>query len=54
MECFYLRRERRKDFFMLAFYVDDFFLTSNSTELLANIKRGMKENNKMSDLGTLS
>ena len=39
---------------IIALYVDDLILTSNSSDLLSKVKVALKENYKMTDLGELS
>jgi hypothetical protein len=39
---------------IIALYVDDLMLTSNSSDLLSKVKVALKQNYKMTDLGELS
>ena len=49
----YVRKEK-SEFVIIALYVDDLILTSNSSDLLSKVKVALKENYKMTDLGELS
>ena len=51
--CLYVRKEK-SEFVIIALYVDDLILTSNSSALLSKVKIALKENYKMTDLGELS
>jgi len=51
--CLYVRKEK-SDFAIIALYVDDLILASNSSDLLSKVKLALKQNYKMTDLGELS
>jgi hypothetical protein len=51
--CLYVRKEK-SDFAIIALYVADLILASNSSDLLSKVKVALKENYKMTDLGELS
>ena len=51
--CLYVRKETG-EFVILAVYVDDLIVTSNSSDLLSKVKVALQENYKMTDLGELS
>ena len=51
--CLYVRKEK-SEFVIIALYVDDLILTSNSSDLLSKVKSALKEKYKMTDLGELS
>jgi hypothetical protein len=46
---FYVKREGRTDFSIITLYVDDRILTSNSTELLTDVKSQLKERHKINE-----
>jgi hypothetical protein len=48
------RCQEKSEFVIIALYVDDLILTSNSSDLLSKVKVSLKENYKMTDLGELS
>ena len=52
-QCLYVRRDGT-EFVILALYVDNLILTSNSPTLLARVKAELKSSYKMTDLGNLS
>jgi hypothetical protein len=51
--CLEVRKEK-SEFVIIALYVDDFILTSNSSDLVSKVKIALKEKYKMTDLGELS
>jgi len=51
--CLYVRKEK-SEFVIIALYVDDLILTSNSSDLFSKVRAAFKENYETTDLDELS